>query len=178
MCVRYFANACVILLGPCLSCMGVSAGKCWLDTNSSTIKPSFWFGSTQSLAQNGRQASPQNCWRKRLGRFLKLENCCAVLFHFSVRWIVHLNWVEHRDQNCVSLCILICSPKILLYFQRSKMGYAARGYSFSVQPFFLRPIRSQNPATPQTAIKGIIHSLSTFARYLLYIIRGSVSSRH
>lgn len=78
--------------------------------------------------------------------------------------------MEHYDQNCVSLCILICSPKILLYFRWSKMGYGARGYSFSVQPFFLRPIRLGNPPTPQTAMKGIIHSLSTFALCLLYII--------
>lgn len=150
MCVRYVVSAYVILLGPCLSCMDVSEAKCWLDTKSWILKPSFWYESTQSLHQNGRyHIHPKTIQGKGKSSLFKLEDCCTALFHFPVRWIVHLNRVEHNDQNCVSLCILICSPRILLYFHWSKMGYGAWGYSFSLQPFFLRPIKIWNPPTPQ-----------------------------
>lgn len=148
--VSCFVNACVILLGPCLSCMDVSVAE---------LTP-------------GYKVCPKTIQGKGEGSHFKLENCWTVLFHFSIKWIVRPNSVEHHDQNCVSLCILICSPRILLHFQWSKMGYGAQGYSFSVQPFFFRPRRIWNPPSPQTEIKGIIHSLSTFARCLYIIGRG------
>lgn len=61
----------------------------------------------------------------------------------------------------------------MLHFHWSKMGYVAWGYSFSVHPFFLGHIRIQNHPTDQTTIKEMIHSLSTFACCLLYIISNS-----
>lgn len=127
----------------------------------------------KSLLQEGFTICPKTIQGKGKDTFFKLENCWSLLFHFTIKWFVHPNSVEHHDQNCVSLCILICSPRILLHFQWSKMGYRAQGYSFSVQLFFLRPIRIRNPPTPQTVIKRVIHSLSTFAHCLLHIIRSS-----
>ena len=115
---------------------------------------------------------------KGTGSLFKIENCCTVQFHFSLRLIVCLKWVEDHDQNCVSLCILICSPKILLYFQWSKMGYAARGCSFSVQPFFLRTTRIWNLPSHQTAIKEVKQSLSTFAGCCCISLGGVASSWH
>lgn len=110
------------------------------DMISWTMKLCFWYLSRQSVHHNIKHhIHPQIIPGGGTSCLLKLQNC-IVLFHFSVSQIVPQNHGEH-DQNCVSLCILICSPKILLYFHWRKMGYEARGYSFSVQPLILRPLK-------------------------------------
>lgn len=131
------------------------------------VDPNIWM-MKQSVGYNTKTIQA-----KGKGSLLEFPSCCTVQFYLSVGLILYLNWVEHHNQNCASFCILICSPRILLYFQWSKVGYGARGYSFSVHPFFLRLIRIWNPPSHLIVIKGKLCMSSMFLHCLNYIIRRS-----
>lgn len=118
----------------------------WLDKNSWIMKPSLWY----------------DLWLCRekvdVG---SLENCCTVLFHFSVRWIGHINWAEHHDQNCVSLCILICSPRIFALLSVEQNGlWSPRLFIFSSAILLETHKETWDPPTCQTLIKKFVNLCS------------------